>query len=96
MLVMADRFLTFRIDAKGRTVIPAALRAQAGIREGGDVLVGHVEEGRLIVETREAVKRRLRDQAAASRAEGVVAGLLADRAADAELDAEDRPSRDRA
>lgn len=93
---MVDRYLTFRTDAKGRTVIPAALRLQAGIREGGDVLVGHVEEGRLIVETRDAVKRRLQDRAAASRAEGVVDRLLADRAADAELDAQDRTRRDRA
>jgi AbrB family looped-hinge helix DNA binding protein len=96
VLVMADRYLTFRTDAKGRTVIPAALRAQAGIREGGDVLVGHVDDGRLIVETRTAVKRRLREQAAASRAEGVVDRLLADRAADLDLEAEDRPGHDRA
>jgi len=40
-----DRFLTFRSDAKGRTVIPAALREQAGIRQGGDVLVGDIEDG---------------------------------------------------
>jgi bifunctional DNA-binding transcriptional regulator/antitoxin component of YhaV-PrlF toxin-antitoxin module len=96
VLVMADRYLTFRTDAKGRTVIPAALRAQAGIQEDGDVLVGHVEDGRLIVETRTAIKRRLREQAAASRAEGVVDRLLADRAADLELEAEDSRGRDRA
>lgn len=95
MLVMTDRYLTFRTDAKGRTVIPAALRAQAGIREGGDVLVGHVDGGRLIVETRTAVKRRLREQAAASRAEGVVDRLLADRAADLDLEPEDWPGSDR-
>jgi bifunctional DNA-binding transcriptional regulator/antitoxin component of YhaV-PrlF toxin-antitoxin module len=79
---MAERFVTFRTDAKGRTVIPAALRALAGIKEDGDVLVGHVEEGRLIVETRAAIKRRLQDQAASTRASGVVERLLADRRAD--------------
>jgi bifunctional DNA-binding transcriptional regulator/antitoxin component of YhaV-PrlF toxin-antitoxin module len=94
--VMTDRYLTFRTDAKGRTVIPAALRAQAGIRNDGDVLVGHVEDGRLVVETRAAVRRRLRDQAAACRAEGVVDRLLADRQADLELDEEDQPRRGRA
>jgi bifunctional DNA-binding transcriptional regulator/antitoxin component of YhaV-PrlF toxin-antitoxin module len=94
--VMADRYLTFKTDAKGRTVIPAALRAQAGIREDGDVLVGHVEDGRLVVETRAAVRRRLREQAAACRTEGVVDRLLADRAADRELDEEDPPRRERA
>ena len=92
---MMHRYLTFRTDAQGRTVIPAALRAQAGIREGGDVLVGHVKDGRLIVESRAAVKRRLQDQAAATQADGVVDRLLADRAADLELE-EDHPGRDRA
>jgi bifunctional DNA-binding transcriptional regulator/antitoxin component of YhaV-PrlF toxin-antitoxin module len=95
-LAMTDGYLTFRTDAKGRTVIPAALRAQAGISEAGDVLVGHVEGGRLIVETRAAIRRRLREQAAACRAEGVVDRLLADRAADLELDEEDPPGHDRA
>jgi bifunctional DNA-binding transcriptional regulator/antitoxin component of YhaV-PrlF toxin-antitoxin module len=91
---MMDRFLTFKTDAKGRTVIPAALRAQAGIREDGDVLVGHVEDGRLIVETRAAIRRRLREQAAACRTEGVVDRLLADRAAELDLESEQRPGRD--
>jgi AbrB family looped-hinge helix DNA binding protein len=74
-----DRFLTFRTDARGRTVIPAALREQAGMREGGDVLVGYVEDGRLVIETRAAIRRRLRVQAAATGASGVVGRLLADR-----------------
>jgi bifunctional DNA-binding transcriptional regulator/antitoxin component of YhaV-PrlF toxin-antitoxin module len=94
VLVMVERFLTFRTDAKGRTVIPAALRAQAGIREAGDVLVGHVEDGRLIVETRAAVRRRLRAQADASRAEGVVDRLLADRRADLVLEEGAPPEHD--
>jgi bifunctional DNA-binding transcriptional regulator/antitoxin component of YhaV-PrlF toxin-antitoxin module len=84
--VMTDRYLTFKTDAKGRTVIPAALRAEAGIREEGDVLVGYIEDGRLIVETRAAIRRRLRAQAAARRIEGVVDRLLADRQADLELE----------
>ena len=95
MTVMTDRYLTFKTDAKGRTVIPAALRAEAGISEEGDVLVGHVEDGRLVVETRAAVRRRLREQAAARRTEGVVDRLLADRRADLELDEGDPPSRGR-
>jgi bifunctional DNA-binding transcriptional regulator/antitoxin component of YhaV-PrlF toxin-antitoxin module len=32
-------------DAKRRTVIPATLREQAGIREGGDGRTGRVEKG---------------------------------------------------
>lgn len=88
LLLMGERYVRFKSDAKGRTVIPAALRAQAGISERGDELVGHVEDGRLIIETRAAIKRRLQAQATACRAEGVVDGLLAGRAADLELEEE--------
>ena len=91
---MSERYLTFRADAKGRTVIPAALRVQAGIREGGDGLVGHTEDGRLVVETRAAVRHRLKKQAAACRAEGAVDRLLTDRQADLALDEEDWRRRD--
>jgi bifunctional DNA-binding transcriptional regulator/antitoxin component of YhaV-PrlF toxin-antitoxin module len=89
---MTERYVTFRTDAKGRTVIPAALRTQAGIRESGDVLVGHVEGERLIIETRDAIKRRLQAEATATRATGVVDGLLADRRADRELEAPEQPA----
>jgi len=91
--IMVERFVTFRTDAKGRTVIPAMLREQAGIREGGDVLVGYIEEGRLVIETRAAVRRRLRSQAAATGASGVVDRLLADRRTDREREEHDRPGR---
>lgn len=94
MTLIVESFLTFKTDAKGRTVIPAALREQAGIREGGDVLVGYVEEGRLMIETRAAIRRRLRDQAAATGASGVVDRLLADRRADLERELQDPPSRE--
>jgi AbrB family looped-hinge helix DNA binding protein len=79
-----EHFVTFRTDAKGRTVIPATLREQAGIREGGDTLVGYVEDGRLVIETRTAVRRRVQAQAAATGAKDVVDRLLADRRADRE------------
>jgi bifunctional DNA-binding transcriptional regulator/antitoxin component of YhaV-PrlF toxin-antitoxin module len=89
---MAERSVTFRTDGKGRTVIPAALRAQAGIKEDGDVLVGHVEGGRLIIETRTAIKRRLQAQAAATGADGVVDRLLADRRADMDSEEQAKPA----
>jgi AbrB family looped-hinge helix DNA binding protein len=94
MVLMVESFLTFKTDAKGRTVIPAVLREQAGIREGGDVLVGYVEEGRLVIETRAAIRRRVRAQAAATGASGVVDGLFADRRADLEREERDRPGRE--
>jgi bifunctional DNA-binding transcriptional regulator/antitoxin component of YhaV-PrlF toxin-antitoxin module len=94
MYGMTEPYVTFRTDAKGRTVIPAALRAQAGIREDGDVLVGHVEGERLIIETRATVKRRLQTQAAATGATGMVDRLLADRRADMESEEPAQPAAD--
>jgi AbrB family looped-hinge helix DNA binding protein len=91
---MVEPFLVFKTDAKGRTVIPAALREQAGIREGGDVLVGYVEEGRLVIETRAAIRRRIRAQAAATGASGVVDRLLTDRRTDRKREERDRPGRE--
>ena len=91
--LMDGRRVVFRSDAKGRTVIPAALRAEAGISEEGDTLVGYVEDGRLVIEPRAAVKQRLRARAEASRRDGVVERLLADRRAD--LDVEDQARSDR-
>jgi AbrB family looped-hinge helix DNA binding protein len=71
-----------RIDAKGRIMLPAALRAQAHLQEG-DELIAYVEDRRIILETRADVKARLRAQAAAARTHGdAVAGLLQDRLAD--------------
>jgi AbrB family looped-hinge helix DNA binding protein len=91
---MAERFVTFKTDAKGRTVIPAMLREQIGIREGGDTLVGYVEDGRLVIETRTAIRRRVRSEAAATGVSGVVDRLLADRRADREQEERDRPGRE--
>jgi bifunctional DNA-binding transcriptional regulator/antitoxin component of YhaV-PrlF toxin-antitoxin module len=75
-----------RIGAKGRTVLPAALRAEVRIGVG-DELVAHAEDGRIVLETREAIKSRLRSLAAAAKSNGrAVDRLLADRAADLELE----------
>lgn len=78
-----------RLGDKGRVVIPAALRAAAGLPKGAD-LVGRVDaEGRIVLETREAIKKRLRTLAAATRSRRngtVVERLLVDRRADLDLD----------
>jgi AbrB family looped-hinge helix DNA binding protein len=47
------------LGPKGRLVVPAPLRRELGV-EPGDVLVAHVEDGRLVLETREAILERLR------------------------------------
>lgn len=77
-----------RVGGKGRIVLPAALRAEAHIEEGSE-LIAYVEGGRIMLETREDVKRRLRAQAAAAGGRGdAVDGLLADRRADLALEEE--------
>jgi AbrB family looped-hinge helix DNA binding protein len=47
-----------KIGPQGRVVIPATMRKALGI-EPGAVLVGHVEDGRLVLERREAILDRL-------------------------------------
>lgn len=48
-----------RIGPQGRVVIPAAVRRQMGL-EPGETLMAKIEEGRLVLEKRENVLRRLR------------------------------------
>jgi AbrB family looped-hinge helix DNA binding protein len=47
-----------QLGARGRLVVPARLRKTLGF-EPGDVLVARVEDGRLVIEKTESVKRRL-------------------------------------
>lgn len=47
------------VGPQGRLVIPSEIRRQLGIGPG-DVLVAFVEDGRLVLEKREAVLQRLR------------------------------------
>jgi len=49
-----------RLGRQGRLVIPAELRAELGVKPGDD-LVAFVEDGRLIVQTREQTLRELWD-----------------------------------
>ncbi len=48
-----------QVGPQWRLVIPAALRRQLGVKPG-DVLVAHLEEGRLILEKHETIKQRLK------------------------------------
>lgn len=47
------------VGTQGRLVIPAEVRRQLGI-DPGDVLIAFVEDGRLVLEKRDAVLQRLR------------------------------------
>ena len=56
--MMPQRATEIRIGPQGRLVIPASLRRALGI-EPGDVMVARIEDGRLVLESREAILARL-------------------------------------
>lgn len=56
---MAIKRNEIQIGPQGRLVVPAALRRELGLQPGQRLLV-RVKDGALILETRQAVKRRLR------------------------------------
>jgi AbrB family looped-hinge helix DNA binding protein len=72
------------VNEQGRVTIPAQIRRAAGI-EAGVPLVVYVEDGRVVIETREQLaKRTRREVAAAWVGEGsVVDELIAERRAEA-------------
>ncbi len=72
------------VNEQGRVTIPVQVRRAAGI-ETGVPLVVYVEDGRIVIETREQLADRIRrDVAAAWVGEGsVVDELIADRRAEA-------------
>lgn len=47
------------MDSQGHLVIPAPLRQSLGF-ETGDILIAHLDEGRLVLEKRETIQRRLK------------------------------------
>jgi AbrB family looped-hinge helix DNA binding protein len=84
--VSADAASETTVTPQGRVTIPAALRREAGI-EVGDTVIVHVEDGRVVVETRDQLAARTRrDVARAGVGGSVVDELLAERRADAARD----------
>ena len=78
-----------RVGPKGRVVIPAPLREEAGLSVGDSLVASMGDDGRIVLESREAIKRRLHASAAAAsegREGNVVDRLRADRQADIELE----------
>jgi AbrB family looped-hinge helix DNA binding protein len=68
------------IGPQGRVVIPADLRRELGL-EPGTPLVAHVEEGRLVLERRDQILRRMREELRGSARPGssTVDDLIAER-----------------
>jgi AbrB family looped-hinge helix DNA binding protein len=58
-MVNSSRQTEVYLGRQGRLVIPATLRRFLGFEEG-DTLIARSEEGRLILEKQETIKRRLK------------------------------------
>lgn len=75
-----------RVGQRGRLMIPAALQRSTGMTEGTEFVMRETEDGALVLETVEAVKRRL--LAAAPPGKGdAAAETREDQAAEEEADA---------
>ncbi|MEO7195517.1 MAG: AbrB/MazE/SpoVT family DNA-binding domain-containing protein [Pseudonocardiaceae bacterium] len=72
------------VNNQGRVTIPAQVRRAAGIKTGVPLVV-YVEDGRVVIETREQLADRIRRDVAATwtGAGSVVDELISDRRADA-------------
>ena len=69
---------TVLLGAQGRLVVPVEARKELGM-SAGDELVLHTEDGRLVLERREAACKRLRGLYATPTTAGSVEELLTDR-----------------
>ena len=49
----------FRVGAKGRVVLPAAVRRAANITEGAEVVARPEGEGRVVIETVDSIRQRV-------------------------------------
>ena len=84
----ANERLKVRVGPQGRIVIPAALREELNIGSGQE-LVARVEDGRLVLERREDVVRRLKGRFAHVPAGRLLSEeLIAERREEARLEAE--------
>ena len=78
--------VSVRFGAQGRLVVPLPLREVLGFKPG-DPLVVRVQDGRLLVESRESVVRRVQERFGLSGG-NVVDELIADRRREARLEDE--------
>lgn len=70
-------YQNFKVDSQGRALIPKAIREALELKKG-DELVGRLEDGRLVLESRQSLLERL--QARYAEVEGSMADeLIAER-----------------
>lgn len=84
---MADLVERSHVDGQGRVVVPARVRAAAGLTPGTPVAVRE-SRGRVILEPLESIERKMWRAAARSRKGDATAELLADRRREVEIDLE--------
>jgi AbrB family looped-hinge helix DNA binding protein len=78
-----------RVGPQGRIVIPASLRRQLGIQPN-DRLIARIEDGRLVLETRDSIVRRLQARFSHIPPEvSLVDELIAERREEARREAEE-------
>lgn len=83
---MRDVVERSRLDRQGRLVVPARVRAAAGLTPGTALAV-RASHGRVIVESLDAIERKMWRAAARTRAGDATAELLQDRRREAEREA---------
>lgn len=84
---MSSERRNVRVGPQGRLVIPAGMRDRLGI-ERGDELVARLEDGRLVLEKRENVLRRVRQRYANVASESLADELIAERRDEARREGE--------
>jgi AbrB family looped-hinge helix DNA binding protein len=76
--------LTTKVGPDGRILVPVELRRELGLK-AGDPIVARAEDGRLVIESRDAVVRRLQSSFdVVPHSVSLVDELVADRRAEAE------------
>lgn len=78
---------SFVVGQKGRVVVPVEVREKAGVHEGTELRARVNDEGQIVIDTPESVRRRIRRRAAAgmSLPGSAVDDLLGDRRTDSSL-----------
>jgi AbrB family looped-hinge helix DNA binding protein len=85
---------SLHVGAKGRVVLPAALRRAAHIQEGAELVARRVGDGQLLLETKDAVRARVWSAAPQPVGPDVTADVRAMRDEDVTLEARNADRRE--